>query len=292
MERVCNGFALTLVLIIVSSSLITIGSIPLGFAQSNTNVQYFQCESQTFNVVGVDTFGVDTVGNLVSNGVGVPNAEVQFSYKVLGENTWQGLVTTNTTTNRLMVSSAGAFAFEWTPTISTYYVINVTYSGDELHSSMTAIGYYATTAFNNNQKQYIFSAFTNSTLTGLTFDPTTNEEKFSVYGTSGTGDCQVCVPKSLFPDIGTYTVMIDGAAINLSDFQSISNDYWSIHFTYNNSNHFVVIALEPTPTSTPTPTPAVPEFPTLIILPLFAVATLLSIVLIRKTTATRKDTFY
>jgi len=42
------------------------------------------------------------------------------------------------------------------------------------------------------------------------------------------------------------------------------------------------VTLTQTTTSTPTSTPSVPEFPTLIILALFAVATLLSIMLIRK----------
>ena len=251
------------------------------------------CESITFST----GFGTSTVGSLYCNGVGVSNAEVQFSYRVLGENKWQGLENENT-------SYDGAFSFSWTPAISTNYIVNVTWTGNSTYSGVTTIGNYTTTAFNNNQNQYIFSAFSNSTITGLTFDPTTNEEKFSVSGPSGTtGDCQVCIPKALFPNFQNVRVILDGTTNNNYDYQSVSNDYYSIHFTYNNSNHAVVIALEPTssssptqspsptlittpysqhprqrPTSTPTTTilstpsstttPTVPEFPWLVILPL------------------------
>jgi hypothetical protein len=242
-----------------------IESIPYGLAQSDTSVQYFECNSQTASILGVDTFGVSTYGRLVSNGVGLSNVKVQFSYKVSGAATWQSLAKENTSSNGFAFSSTGNFAFNWLPIISTYYVINLTWAGNNVYSGGTVIANYATTAFNNNQKQYIFSAFSNSTLTDLTFDPTTNEEKFGVNGPSGTtGDSQICIPKSLFPAIEKTIVMLDGAAIDTSDYQSVSNDYWSVHFTYNNSDHFVVIALAPAstqiPTPSPIPTPTVPEF--------------------------------
>jgi hypothetical protein len=45
---------------------------------------------------------------------------------------------------------------------------------------------------------------------------------------------------------------------------------------------FTIAANHPTLTNSPTPSAAVPEFPTLTILPFFAAATLLSVALIKK----------
>jgi hypothetical protein len=56
--------------------------------------------------------------------------------------------------------------------------------------------------------------------------------------------------------------------------------------THDGSHSFATVVFQivssPSPTPAPTPTPTVPEFPTWIILPLFAVAILLSTVFIRK----------
>ncbi len=231
-----------------------IDSIPSGLAQSSansTNIQFFMCESGTFST----GFGITTIGSLYSNGVGVSDAEVQFSYRVLGETTWQGLE--NDTT-----SYDGGFSFSWTPTISTNYVVNVTWAGNSAYSGVTAIGNYTTTAFSNNQNQYVISTFSNSTITGLTFDPNTNEEKFSLNGPSGTtGYCQVCIPKVFFTDFQNVHVILDGTISNY-DYESDGNDYYSIDFACNSTIHAVVIALGPTSTSSPTQSPSPSPNPT------------------------------
>ena len=74
--------------------------------------------------------------------------------------------------------------------------------------------------------------------------------------------------------------MLDGTSIN---YTSVSEgNVWLITFTYHHSSHTVVIALGVS---------TVPEFPTLIILPLFAIAILLSTVFIRKRIPKKNITF-
>jgi hypothetical protein len=64
----------------------------------------------------------------------------------------------------------------------------------------------------------------------------------------------------------------------------INSSSWinTVYFTISSNQSILTPASTPTSTPTITPTPTVPEFPTWVILPLFAVATFLSIVLIRK----------
>jgi hypothetical protein len=61
----------------------------------------------------------------------------------------------------------------------------------------------------------------------------------------------------------------------------------TVYFTIDSSQPTPTLTPTPTPTITPTASPAVPEFPTLIILPLFTSAILLSLVFARKRNSLR-----
>ena len=87
--------------------------------------------------------------------------------------------------------------------------------------------------------------------------------------------------------IGYYTTVpnyIAGHSIPVGTKQVFTGETskWSNSQTISIPDGSVSISTSPNQTNTPTPSPTVPEFPTLIILPLFALATLLSIVLVRK----------
>jgi hypothetical protein len=116
----------------------------------------------------------------------------------------------------------------------------------------------------NNQNQNVFSVTSNSTLTSLTFDSATKELSFGVSGTSGTtGFTEVCIPKSLIPDVSKLNVRLDGTTIN---YNSISKgNVWLKTFTYHPSSHTIAIALESS---------TVPEFPLSSILSLLIALTI------------------
>jgi hypothetical protein len=84
----------------------------------------------------------------------------------------------------------------------------------------------------------------------------------------------------IFHELGTaYDFVFNGTVSDWSSTQTLQVDGTNlIPFSDISST------LTPTATPNPTSTPALPEFPTLIILPLFATATLISIVLMRKIT--------
>ncbi len=120
----------------------------------------------------------------------------------------------------------------------------------------------------------------------------------TIYALDSRPDSIVTVPEG-----GQADIRIQAMAGNAYTSRVIPFDSWHFNgtesewsnvqtITFNEADATTVIVKPseqtPTPTltattsPTPTPTPTVPEFPTLIILPLFAVATLLSFVFIRK----------
>jgi hypothetical protein len=198
-------------------------------------------------------FNVQIQGSLAYNGVGLSDVGIQLSDSVTGGSSWQNLTYVNTDNN-------GNFACVWNPLVSGNYGIEAAWSGDSDYSKARAVYNFAIAPF-NNQGQNVFSVTSNSTLTSLAFNSTTDELSFGVSGPSGTtGVTQVCIPQSLVPDISKLDVMLDGASIN---YTSTSQDnVWLIGFTYHHSSHKIVIALGSS-------TSAVAEFPSISILALF-----------------------
>ncbi len=197
----------------------------------------FDCVSSTT----YSGFNVEIQGALTYNGVGLSGAGIQFSYSVTGGATWQDLAYVDTGDN-------GSFSVEWLPSASGNDVINATWSGNNVYSSVSTIVNFAVAPF-DNQDQNVFSVTSNSTLSSLAFDSATDELSFSVSGPPGTtGYAQVCIPKSLLSDVSTLQVTLDGATIN---YNSLSvGDVWIITLSYHHSSHAIVMSLnaaKPTP---------------------------------------------
>ena len=96
-------------------------------------------------------------------------------------------------------------------------------------------------------------------------------------GTTGFGN--ITIPISLVPYGTTPTICIDGQPASNQGYTQNANNYY-VWYTTNFGTHQMSIVFATT--STPSPTPTVPEFSTWIILPLFAIAILLSIIITRK----------
>ncbi len=223
----------------------------------------FYCVSSTTT----SEFNVQIQGSLTYNGVGLSGAGIQLYDTVTGGATWQDLT-------YAITGDDGNFSCQWNPSVSGNLAIEATWPGDINFSNASAIYNFAVAPF-NDQNQNVFSVTSNSTLTSLMFDSSTNELRFNVSGPSGTtGFTEVCIPQSLIPNISNLNVTLDSTTIN---YNSVSaSNVWLITFTYHHSSHTVVIALGATPT-----TSTVPEFPSLVILTLFAIATLCIAALLR-----------
>jgi len=111
----------------------------------------------------------------------------------------------------------------------------------------------------------------NSSISDLVFNGTAIS--FDVFGENGTaGFCRICIPIALMN--GTYRVFVNGTEILPSPLPlpCSNNTHTYLYFTYNHSTKEVII---------------VPEFPSLIILPLFMIATLLAVIVYRRKHLTR-----
>ncbi|MFA5363788.1 MAG: InlB B-repeat-containing protein [Candidatus Bathyarchaeia archaeon] len=190
------------------------------------------CESFTT----YSDFNIKINGALTGNGVGLPLSGVLIYLSVNGGHSWDILSYVNTDAN-------GKFSVAWKPSVTGEFLLNATWSGNSEFSAASDVVNFAVTPF---EEQSVFSVTSNSTISGLQFDSTTNELGFSVSGPSGTsGYTVVIIPKSLVSDISTIAVTMDG---NPMDFDySSQSDAWKIVFNYQHSNHQVVLNLDSEP---------------------------------------------
>lgn len=217
---------------------------PMPTPTSNPNLLsptlQFYCTSSSSS----SAFNVELQGNLIYNNSGINDEGILFSYSVTNGATWQDLAYIKT-------GNFGNFSAVWMPSASGNYVIRAVYLGDSIYSPISSTVNFAVNPA-QNQNQNVFSVTSNSTLTSLVFDSTHNSLSFGVSGTSGTtGYAQICVPKSLLPDVATLQITLDNSTISYSSFSS--GNVWLITIYYHHSSHNVVMALSPQ-TATPTPT--------------------------------------
>jgi len=89
---------------------------------------------------------------------------------------------------------------------------------------------------------------------------------FNVTGeTDTTGFCRICIPRALMNE--TYQVFVNGTEVQCNLLPCSNSTHSYLYFTYNHSTQEVII---------------IPEFPSFLILPLFMVATLLAVIIIRR----------
>ena len=112
---------------------------------------------------------------------------------------------------------------------------------------------------------------TNSTISSFSFNPGAKTMSFNVEGATGTGFCNVTVPKSvLYASAGEWSVKIDGVTLPPASLSMTENaEYVFIYFSYSHSLHLVEI----------TGTWAVPEFQPNLLLPLFIAASVMSMII-------------
>jgi len=200
----------------------------------------FWCTSLTIN----SAFNIEIQGYLDVNNSGLINAGVFLSYSVTNGNTWQDFAYVQT-------GAYGNFTADWMPSASGIYNVRAAYFGDSLYSGVTQIENFSLSPL-ANQNQNVFSVTSNSTVSSLSFDSTTDALSFGVSGSSGTiGYSQICISKTLLPDVTKLHVTLDSSSISYSTF---SNDNtWLITIYYHHSSHNVVMALN-SPASLATPT--------------------------------------
>jgi parallel beta-helix repeat protein len=122
-------------------------------------------------------------------------------------------------------------------------------------------------------ENYKVNVVSNSTVSDFVFDPEDDRIKFDVKGERWTsGFCRVTIPKELLSAKSEWIVLVDKSSVT----PSVDEDENStcLYFTY----HFPSYYIHSTKTVEIIGTDAIPEFPSCIILPLFATATLAVII--------------
>ena len=198
----------------------------------------------------------DAYGNAIGN-------EPVVLYYALPAVSGLFIITSTTTDNN------GQYSAQWIPTATGAFSIVAEWTGNMTYSPASSnVTLNSIPAMN----QYVFSVESNSTITGLAFNTTSQELSFTASGPSGTtGYAKVTIAKSLVSNITNIRVYLDN---NQTDYSITStDDSWLLTFNYTHSTHNVAVDLN---------VATVPEFPSFLILPLFFITTLLSALIYRK----------
>ena len=212
-------------------------------------------------------FNVQINGELAFDGTGISGAPILLSYSVTGGSSWQSLTLVDT-------NSGGNFSAEWLPSVTGNYLINATYAGNSAYLSVSTIVNLVVIPFTSQNAQDVFSVASNSTVSDLAFNSTSNELTFTVSGPRGTGYVDVYVAKSLIGDISTLQVSLDG---NQKSYTATSQgSSWVIYFTFGLSTHQVTVHLASKSVS------KISEFPSLlVVLTVFMAVSLAIAVLVK-----------
>jgi hypothetical protein len=186
------------------------------------------CQSSTTYT----NFKVNIQGTLAANNVGVANEPIQLSYSVNGGASWEALT-------YLSTDDSGAFQAVWTPTVTGNYFIKASYPGNsELAPASTTV-HIAVIPFEDTS---VFSVASNSTVTALAFNSTSQTLSFKVSGDDGTtGYANIYISKSLLSDPSHMNVYFDRELLQPTT-QSVG-DSWLVSFNYHHSVHSVSLAL-------------------------------------------------
>jgi len=121
---------------------------------------------------------------------------------------------------------------------------------------------------------------TNSTVQNFEFNQTAKEIGFDVKGLPGTvGYCNITIPDDLL--WGTFSVYIDDSMLKegVDYVREYNGTHYTFHIAYNHSAHMIKIR----------GTEAIPEFSSFLIMPLFMIATLLTVIVYKRKHALTPD---
>jgi hypothetical protein len=194
----------------------------------------------------------------------IPEELILLSYKVLGIETWNTITSVYTENN-------GHYSAIWIPTATGYFTLKAEWTGNATYFGISNITTLSVVPYNN---KYVFAVESNSTISALAFNSTANELSFIASGPPGTmGYARVFISKELVANISDLKVYVDEGQVNYVTTSTDSS--WILCFSYEHSTHDIVIAI--------------PEFPSVLFLPLLLVSTLGAVVLSKKRRQKKRD---
>ncbi len=176
---------------------------------------------------------VQVSGTLSYNKTGIPNAPIYIGFSADFGGNWEN-------TTLVPTRSDGTFAAVWfAPNATGNYVLDAHWSGnDTLHWLDAKVNLTLTLDASGN----LYSVASNSTLSDLNYDSTTQILSFTTNGTSATtGYLYASLPKALVSDVSALQVKMDEQPIAFSS--EDQDGVWVISLVYTQSEHAFVLQI-------------------------------------------------
>lgn len=194
---------------------------------------------------------VDVSGRLAfTNGTGIGGAGLSLEYMRLADPLMNDSGTPWASAASATTSSNGGYLAQWTPATLGNFLVKVSWEGNLAVEGSEA---NLALALASPEAGLVFSVVSNSTVSGIAYNSTTNVLSFTLDGPNGTtGYTNLAVPKNLIENITTgLTVHLDQDTANYTSTSYPA--FWMLHFTYTHSTHIVTVNLpvKPAPTTSP-----------------------------------------
>lgn len=183
-------------------------------------------------------FQVSLEGTLTFDGNPVVAAPVQMVYSTNDGNSWNEITSSDTNVD-------GQYSAIWLPSATGNYIVRAKWEGNDTFPEVEAV---ANLAVIPSTQQNTFSVVSNSTISNLAYNSTSNELSFTVSGSSYTiGYTNVFISKTILSNPTDLAVSLDGKQLEYT--VTSLTDSWKLQFIYLHSTHTVVISIPETATT-------------------------------------------
>jgi peptidoglycan/xylan/chitin deacetylase (PgdA/CDA1 family)/PKD repeat protein len=199
-------------------------------APVQTTISIFTHASSNF--VG---FKVEINGTLTdSGGKEISGANIVVSYTLPSVSEWVPFISATT-------DLQGTYYSQWIPPATGDFTLKAEWAGNQTNAGANQNTTLSIIPYND---KYVFSVASNSTISALAFNSTSQELSFTATGPSGTtGFTKVTIAKTLVADIANLIVYLDGQRLQYSVASTV--DSWILSFAYTHSTHHIRLALLP-----------------------------------------------
>ncbi len=179
-------------------------------------------------------YAVDIIGTLHSlDEEPLSDANIILYYSIPGLPSWTPISSVNTDAN-------GTFSLQWLPQSTGNFRVKAEWLGNDVYSGISAV---QNISILKDTSKTLFFVESNSTLSGLAFNSTSNELSFTVSGSSGTsGYVKFMISKTLITNPTELTLYLDGQPMAYSLVEK--GEAWTLCFEYHHSAHYIIIKIQ------------------------------------------------
>ncbi|MDR0471884.1 MAG: hypothetical protein LBH79_09235 [Nitrososphaerota archaeon] len=157
---------------------------------------------------------VEVSGKLSYNNSAIPLAKVFLRSNIDNGDTWEDFALEQTRTD-------GSFTTIWIPKTTGNYLLCAYWEGN---STLRWMNTTQSLAITTDASSNVFSASSNSTISGLKYDATTQTLSFSTNTTQTSAPITICIPKALINDAQSLQIKIEGKTTTFSN--KAQDDLW------------------------------------------------------------------